>query len=397
MDTFEKKPLIISSLLIFFPTILVAVGASFLFKKSYGSILQIGIMTALFALFLTFSFLYEMLTGSFDYDNLEHPYRFLLVYAISLVLSALYPYFDVSGWMFVALGVAMSLFSNRFTGLFATAGLIMMSCLLSGQDLLMPFIVYFLSSAVAIMLFRSIDENFKVTFSIFLSMLTLLVFETAGFVFLKNEELNIEQFLMPVVNISINTIILFGILKYFNDNVANRYRNMYLELNDQEYEALIQLKEKSKEEYFRSIHTAYLTERIAGACECNVDVAKNLAYYHRIKKCFGYSQNDLKKFVKDNSFPPEAAKVLVEFSDRNTSLVRKESCIVYLSDKLIYSIMQVFAADKNAKVNYNELIDTMLNKKYIKEALADSDMTGRDMKNVREIMKKEILYYDFLR
>ena len=395
--TYNKKHLVIVGITLFLSTVLLTTGAMFLYKKSYGEMLSIGVLCVIFALFLTFSFYYELLHKAFDYDNSEHLYRFLFVYEISLVLSLLYPFSERSGWMFTALCVSIALFSNSLVSVFASTGLIGITTLLSGQADVKTFIVHFLSAMIAVALFRSIDEYFKVSFSIFMSMLSLFVLETAGFIFLENKELSFEQFIMPIVNVAINTIVLFWILKYFNDNIANRYRNKYLELNDQEYSALAKLKEVSKEEYLRSIHTAYLAERIAIACGCNVDMAKNLAYYHRIKKCFEYDHDGMVNFVKENHFPPEAAETVVEFSDKTAPLIKKEACIVYLSDKLISSIMQIFAADNQKKVDYGELIDTLLDKHYIKNALIDSDMSQRDMKNVREIMKRETLYYDFLR
>ena len=395
--TYNKKQLVIVGITLFLSTVLLTTGAMFLYKKSYGEMLSIGVLCVIFALFLTFSFYYELLHKAFDYDNSEHLYRFLIVYEISLVLSLLYPFSERSGWMFTALCVSIALFSNSLVSVFASTGLIGITTLLSGQADVKTFIVHFLSAMIAVALFRSIDEYFKVSFSIFMSMLSLFVLETAGFIFLENKELSFEQFIMPIVNVAINTIVLFWILKYFNDTIANRYRNKYLELNDQEYSALAKLKEVSKEEYLRSIHTAYLAERIAIVCGCNVDMAKNLAYYHRIKKCFEYDHDGMVNFVKENNFPPEAAETVVEFSDKTAPLIKKEACIVYLSDKLISSIMQIFAADNQKKVDYGELIDTLLDKHYIKNALIDSDMSQRDMKNVREIMKRETLYYDFLR
>ena len=395
--TYNKKQSIIVGIIIFLSTIILTVGAMFLYKKSYGDMLCIGVLCGFFSLFLTFSFYYELMHKVFDYDNAEHLYRFLIVYEISLVLSLLYPFSERSGWMFVALCVSLSLFSNSTVSVFASTGLIGLTTLLSGQPDVKTFIVHFLSAMIAITLFRSIDEYFKVSFSIFMSVVTLFVLETAGFIFLENKELSFEQFIMPIVNVAINTIVLFWILKYFNDTIANRYRNKYLELNDQEYHALAKLKEVSKEEYLRSIHTAYLAERISLACGCNVDMAKNLAYYHRIKKSFDFDHDAMVNFVKENNFPPEAAETVVEFSDKTAPLIKKEACIVYLSDKLISSIMQIFATDNQKKVDYGELIDTLLDKHYIKNALGDSDMTQRDLRNVREIMKRETLYYDFLR
>ena len=397
MDNNLKKHGIITSLLIFFLTSGLTVGSSFLFEKTKGELIQFGVLCAVMSFFIVFVFLYEFLSGHFEYDNGEHPYRFLIIYSVSLVLSLLFPFVDRGGWVFVSLSIALTLFSNVPLGLFSTAAFILFSTLLSPAGDIYTFAVYFFAALIGVMVFQNIDENFSVGLSIFITQLCMLVLETAGFILLENEELNAEQFVYPIVNIVINSIILFVVLKYFNEKVANRYRNKYLELNDQEYEALIKLKALSKDEYFRSIHTAYLTERIANACNANVFVAKNLAYYHRIKTAFGMSMSELNDFVNENGFPPEARKALLDFSDKNTELVSKEACIVYLSDRLISTLMLAFSKDKYAKIDYKELIDTLLDKPSVNEELENSDFSRRDFKLTREIMKKEVLYYDFLR
>lgn len=393
----QGKTLVITSLTIFFSTIILSLSGSYIFQKTTGEIIRIMVLSSLFSLFAVFVYLYEYFKDSFDNDNKEHLYRFLIVYGASLILSVVFPFMDKSGWPFIVISVSLVLFSNLYIGAFFSSGLLMISCLLSSDGDCITYVVYFMASMIALVVFHSLDENFNATVSIFITVLSLFMLETAGFIFLENEELSAEQFIMPIVNIAINTMTLFWVLKYYNENIANRYRNKYMELNDQEYSQLIRLKEKSIDEYFRSIHTAYLTERIAKACDCNVEVAKNLAYYHRIKKVFEYTQNDIKRFVIDNGFPPEAARAVVEFSDKNAMLIHKESCIVYLSDKLISTLMAIFSKDKKASVNYDELIDTLLDKQYINEALENSDLSRKDYRTIRHIMKQETLYYDFLR
>ncbi len=397
MNKEYNKTQIVTALTLFFTTTVLPMCLGLLKKMSVGEIIRIGVISGLFAIFAVFTVLYEYNIDAFDNDNKEHLYRFLCVYLIALLLSVLFCFMDRAGWPFVAVCVSLALFSNKLLGMFLSTGLMMITCMLSSSKDVMTLVVYTLASLTGIMIIRIVDEDYNVSVAIFITVLSQFILETAGFIFLENTELSLEQFILPFVNVAITTMLLFGVLKYYKENIANRYRNKYLELNDQEYSQLIRLKDKSRDEYFRSIHTAYLTERIAKACDCNVNLAKNLAYYHRIKKVFGYSQNDIKRFVVDNGFPPEAARLVVEFSDKNAPLIKKESSIVYLSDKLISSLMAIFKKDKKSEVDYNELIDTILDKQYVKDALEDSDLSRRDYKAIREIMKKETLYYDFLR
>ncbi len=397
MKSYNKKQAVISSVIIFILTVSLSVGACFLYSKVTGELLRITVFSALYAFILIFVFGYEMGSGHFDYDNTEHPYRFLFIYIASLLLALLFPFIDKAGWLFVSLAVCLSLFSDICIGITAVSGLIALSTMLSGSADIYTFLVYFFASLIGITVFRRLDEDFQVVPSIILTMSCLFVLETAGFVFLLNEKLSAEQFIFPIVNIFINSIILFVALKYFNEKIANRYRNKYLELNDQEYAALIRLKDADREEYMKSIHTAYLTERIAASCGCNVSLAKNLALYHKIKKTFKFDDSTLEIFVKDNCFPPDAAKALIDYCSSDRILHTKEESIVFLSDKLIATLMLIFSKNTNANIDYIEVIDAILQKPSIVEALSESDLSRSDLGKLESIMKKEVLYYDFLR
>ncbi len=392
----NKNDLIFSSLIMLFITVLFLIFFGLIYDLTQGVIIRNGVFSILFSLGLLYFYHYSYHLNRLDYDNKEHPYRFLIVYAACLVLSLLFPIVDKTAWVFLFIGVSLSLFSNAIIAMYSVTGLLVFSCILCDGNLV-TFVVYIFASFIGILVFQDIDQNFKVKSSIFISEMFLFLLEISGFVLLENEKLSAEQFVMPIVNIAINALALFLILKYFNQRMANRYRDKYLELNDQEYRALIALKKISPKEYFRSIHTAYLTERMANAIGCNVNVAKNLAYYHRIKTVFKFDENKCEEFVLDNNFPPEAAQCLLDFFDKSKPLVSKESCIVYLSDKFILALMSAFSKDKNIKIDYEELINTLLEKNFMHETLSESDLTQKDFRLIKEIILKETLYYDFLR
>ena len=372
-----------------------------LFSYVYGAaktdIIKNSVFGLLFSVGLFCFVLFFYSNGKLDYDNSEHPYRFLLVYSLILGFSVLFPLIDQKAWVFMGACIVLSLFSQPILSLYCAAGLIMISVLLSETHDATVFLVYFLPCAIGIMLFQNIEDDFEVGKNIFIASLTLFAFETAGFVIFENKNLSAEQFIMPIVNVMVNVLLFFLCLKYFNEKVANKYRNKYLELNDQSYSVLLELKEKSVSEYFRSIHTAYLTERIANAVNCDVDAAKNCAYYHRIKKVFSYTLEEVKKFVKEHQFPPKAQEVLLEYLGKGQKLDSREACIVYISDMFISSLQTVFGKDKKAKVDYKELIDTILNKDYVKKNISESRLQLNDLRLIREIILKETLYYDFLR
>lgn len=388
----------ITSFFIWILTVALFSIAAFIYGRERGEILQLVVFSAISVSGLVYTYIYGAAGRRFDYDNSDHPLRFFYLYLVSLLVSVIFPLMDEGAWAFVCIGVILSVFSEPFTGLASVSTLLLNTFILSGSKNTMSFIVYFSASLIAIMLFRHLDDNFSFASALLISMFSLFLFEICGFILLRNEEFSFEQFIVPIVNMVINGLILFGFLKFFNENVANKYRNKFLELNDQEYKVLAEMKEKNKKEYFRSIHTAYLVERMANTIEnCDVNVAKNCAYYHRIKKVFDYSIDECNAFALENEFPPAAREKLLEYYEKSDKLISKETSIVYISDTMISTLMKLFDQNSKIEVDYDKVIDSLFEKDYFISTLDDSELTRKDYRNIKEIMKKEKLYYDFLR
>ena len=392
-----RNRFLLTSFSIFIATLILSVGASFLYDKSAGEILRNGVFSVFFSLGMILLCHYSFYFKKLDYDNEMHPYRFLTVFAVGLCASAIFPLVNKEGWVFLCIGVALMVFSNTLISLYSMSGFIFFSLLLCKDPDIVTYYVYFTGILIAAVLFQDIDKSFKVVPAIAISNLVLFILESAGFIILKNEELSPEQFVMPIINVVINCIVLFFVLKYFNTRVVNRYHIKYQEINDQEYIALSNLKNKSKDEYFRSIHTAYLAERMAASMGLDVALVKNCAYYHRIKPAYEYSDKDFQTFLEGNEFPPQAVSLLNEYMNNEGRPVSKEAGIVYISDKLIATLMNLFSKDKNIKIDYKELIDTLIDKSMFKSNMSESDLSIKDYNAIKEILLKETLYYDFLR
>lgn len=392
-----KKQYYICGAIMALPGVILIPVMTLLYGFTEGELIRNCVFAVFFSLGLAYYYTFCISVKKFEYDNYEHPYRFLAVYGVSFAVSILLPLVDVSGWIYLSIAVSLALFSNTFLGIYTTAGLILYSCMLKSDADIYVFFVYFMAAFLGVVLFQEIDNDFDVVHSLLISVVIQFVLEIAGFVLLKNAELSAEQFIIPLVNAILNAMIIFWVLKYFNEKVANKYRNRYLEINDQEYKALIELKQRSPREYWCSIHTAYLVDRMSRAMDCNVDRAKALAYYHRIKKAYSYSSAATDKFLKDNEFPPEAAEALIRYWSRNNRLITKEEGIVFISANFISTLQSLFGKDKKAKVNYEELYESLMKKDFMTKALSDSDLSVKDFKTIKEIILKEKLYYDFLR
>lgn len=392
-----KKQYCITGITISLCVIIFIPLVSFLCKASAGEILRNGITALMYSMGLGYYFGYCYFAHKFDYDNFEHPYRFLSAYLFAFALCLLFTIVDAGGWIFLSLGITVALFSNSLLGLYVTSGFIMFSCMLHGEADIITFFVYFITVFLGIILFQDVDQEFDGIHAILISVVIAFVAEFTGFVLLKNEKLSAEQFIIPIVNCVINFIVIFWVLKYFNDQIANKYRNKYLELNDQEYKALVEFKKEAPKDYWCSIHTAYLVDRISYSIGCNVNMSKSLSYYHRFKKALSFTGSASEKFITDNGFPPETADALLSYWSKRNLYKTREECIVFISDNMISTLQSIFAKDKNAKVDYDDLYENLMAKDFMKKALSDSDLSIKDLKIIKEIILKEKLYYDFLR
>ena len=59
--------------------------------------------------------------------------------------------------------------------------------------------------------------------------------------------------------------------------------------------------------------------------------------------------------------------------------------------------MYLLKKDENAVINYDQLIDKIIDKKIDDGELNDYAVTFRELERMRSIFKKEKLYYGFLR
>lgn len=224
----------------------------------------------------------------------------------------------------------------------------------------------------------------------------LFAAETACVVLFANETLKWELFLIPALNVIISLILLLILLKVYSGMEIFKYRIKYLEINDQEFELLVNIKEKDKNAYYRAVHAAYFSERIAQALSLDTDAAKTAAYYANAGILYKEPEKDLEKEFVSYGFPPYARQLLRELTGKNTGILHKEAAVVYMADAVISSILYLFEKSRTRKQTMRPLSKRSFRKmgvRQLKEQRADLCGVEPDEK----IFKEEKLYYDFLR
>lgn len=333
----------------------------------------------------------------YAYDNNEYCERFLICYLVALLISFICGKLPAEGWPFVAIFVLLSLFSNYVIGICSGSILLTISIMLSGESVEI-FLLYFVSSVVAVCVFKGLDENYKVGIPVIVSLIALIVGITAEIILFENAKLSMEMFIIPLINVIITCILLIVILKVFSYLVIFKYRERYMEINDPECPLLVQLKEKSKEEYYKAIHTAYLSDKIARKLGFDDKVTKAGGYYHRIGCLKGENTWDnVNEICVEYKFPPEVLVVLKEYLEKDSKIIHKETAVIYFAEAVVSSILFLIAQDRDVKLDYNQIIDTVFEKKQEKAVFLQCDITVNELNQMKKIFKGEKLYYDFLR
>lgn len=357
-----------------------------------------------------------------QYDNEEHVSRFFLCLFISLAIAVACVFLPVGAWPFLVIYIALTLYGGTFLGTVAGSVLLMITVLGSGADTPV-FVMYLISGFIGVTLFRCLDTEFKVGVPFAISLMGLLVCETANVVLFANERLNMELFVIPVANVIISAILLLGILKLFSQAVIYRYRVVYMELTAPECKLLSRLKEEAQEDYYQSMHTSYFCERIAAKLGLDVQAVKAAGFYHKIGVLYqnrdtqnpdtqnneaaedeGAEQaRDIREMGRDvfdlfnrQHFPPAMQEILTEYlTDRTVR--RKETAVLIMADAVTAAVIHMLAANKGRDLDYDKIIDSVFRIKLDSGVLSQCQISLLEITQMKAIFKEEKLYYDFLR
>ena len=337
--------------------------------------------------------------NGFYYDNYSHRFRFIIAYFVMVILSCIFSFVPNVYWPYMSVFVILSLLSNAEIGIASGTCFVMLSVLLEENGSYSEFFMYALAGIVAIALFRDLKENTSIGLPLFMASLIQGVLLVAFNVLFQNRTLSIKLLILPILNLMLNLIILLVFLNMFGVYIIRKSNDMYMEINDVEYPLLAALKEKNKDEYYRAVHTGYLSEKVAMGLGLNDRAVKSCAYYSRIGIAEGKTKwEDTEPIFLENNFPMEAVELLHEYIEPEKGKIKSpEALSVQVSSTIISTIMYAMKKDKDAKLDYDKLIDTFLDRMEKERELTAYQITYREFDQMRKILKKEKLYYDFLR
>lgn len=359
--------------------------------------IRTGVLAGLLLLLVQFARARSRIAKDYLYDNDEHPNRFTIVFLVLFGLACLFPLFTQMGWPYVSVAVALTLFSNAVVGMVSFVALLTISCVLAGAPVHI-FVMYLVCGLCAVILFSVLDENFRVEIPIILTCLVYVASMCANTIITQNSNLSFEMLIIPTIGLFLNVVLMLMLLWYINTRVVRREINRYEEINDPEYVLMARIKEQGMIYYYHAIHTAHLCGKIASKTKVDGDIVRAAAYYREagILKGEDTKENLLAVVRGEYHFPPEVCEVLMEYK-KGEKLKHKETAVLFMSALIVDTLMEMFAEDKEAKVNYKEMIETLFRKQTAKGHFLQCDISMEEMTMMKKILMEESLYYDFLR
>ncbi|MCR4901704.1 MAG: hypothetical protein K6A23_02510 [Butyrivibrio sp.] len=387
-------------IVIFASTVLLAALSSFFYGKEPEEIIRIVVVMTLCAGILVFLLIDNTVSDGFKGDNKDKQWRFCASYLGTLILAVSVPLISNQAWPYMAMMVLLALFSNGFIGIVSGSFLILLSVLLEESGSYTEFFIYFISGCLAIVLLDHLQDTQDVGFPIFIALLMQFVLFVAFDILFQNKTFTVISLIVPIVCTFIDAIILFITLGAYSLYIIRGSTDMYMDINDTEFSLLVEIKEKDKDEYYKAIHTAYLTERAAIVLGLNNRPAKTCAYYKRVGVlCDSNKWEDVEHYFIENNFPEETLPYLKEFFDEQSinGFVRRETTVVDICEELVISIMYLIRKNNNPVIDYDALIDKIIDNMLDKKLFNRSSISFSDLEKLRKLLKKEKLYYDFLR
>lgn len=391
----EKIKEAVVSLFILIVVVLFTGQITYYMHKSTAEMMRVTISLVMGCLIILFLWYQSVMNHTLEYDNERYQIRFFLLFFVCYLFCVGMIYLPVASWTFLPVMVTLSMFSNPFIGLVSGSILLMTTVSLSPDATMYIFFLYFLLGLIGISLFQKLDVDFRVGEPLFLSALCSLCLQTAYLVIFENQPLAPEILILPILNLFINMVILFLILKYFSKLAMYSLQDKYAQINDPEFPLLAELKQQDKEMYFEAVHRAYLGDRISKRLHINNSAVKGCAYYYKLALAGEKKEENSVLFQELHNFPEELKKLMKEcMSGKYGS---RESCVVLTCEQVICRVIQAQKEYVDRDVPYENIITEIFDSMIEDGRLSDCDISIKELGTMKTVCIEEKLYYDFLR
>ncbi len=322
---------------------------------------------------------------------------FLQGYFCGVLAMLLFPFLPQEAWPFPVIALILVLNSAPVLAMFSYTMFLAGTVMITNAGLPL-FMLYFVSGLATIVFFKKLDKEYRFGIPLFLSIMVMITMLTANIMNFTDTIQKIEVFLIPMINIFVTVLLSLLYLKFYSIGQIHKYREKYMEINDQEYKLIVSLKEASRENYFHAIHTSYFCDKAVNLIGGDKELSRALGYYHRLQDYIGIkSTEESIEILQQYEFPPELIQTLIHYQKPDKSIINKEETIVYFADAVISAVMYLIKKNPETELNYDKIVHAIFQKKLESNCLKNCSLTLEEVYLLETMFVKEKLYYDFLR
>ena len=397
--TKSYKNYIFEVLIIIF-TIFVAFLMCFIQKRTVEEYIRNIIFACLGSGMIVLSVSNGLSKNSFSFSNNMHLERFFAVYLLSLVVTISTLFLPAKLWIMLPIALGFTLYSDLAISFTSYLTIMFMSVINQTTVDYGVYFGYFFSGMIIILLFQTLDQEYRVVKDLIMGIFMLMVSLT-GAIVLFEEPVKIDQFSLVFMNCFLSFVISLILLKAYSYFIVHQYRDRYQELNDPEFMLLSSLRDHSLKDYYYAVHTAYFCDKVSRRINADTQLAKSGGYYQRIglvtHQKESLDKEDIAQIGSQYLFPPDLIHLLEQCQINTKSIVTKEAAIVVLVSSVVSTIMYLFEKDPNASLNYQQIVDAVIKKKIATISLNNSQLSFQELQQIKLVLGEENLYYDFLR
>ena len=171
-----KVKLLYAAMLIF--TGVIVFAFSFFTDKSYEATMRNTIVSVAIAGTIIFMLVDAVSDGQSRllYDNNVVRNRFVVGYFVALIFACVFSLIPNVFWPYMSLFVMLVLFSNAEIGMVAGIGMVSISVMLEKNGGCGELFMYVLAGAVAVAMFRDLEEDTEIGIPTFISLMMQAVF-----------------------------------------------------------------------------------------------------------------------------------------------------------------------------------------------------------------------------
>ncbi|MBO6137475.1 MAG: hypothetical protein J6O71_02590 [Lachnospiraceae bacterium] len=334
---------------------------------------------------------------SFPYNNGAHPVRNCIIFISLCIISlsvTMLPEFVVP---LSSLGFLFMILTSVKTGIAYSVLFSAMAMCAAGENSYF-FIYYFLGTLILCFMYMRKEDYNRILFP----LLAFAVYKAAMFTVICCV---LESALAPGTVIAaaggfiLELVIVSVGLYRLRQDVVNRSDVRIAAVCDPEYKLLKELREESRDEFFRAVHTAYLCKSCAKKIGANEIRARALGYFHRIGVLRGDNMNIPQKTLSialENGFEGEMITLIREFWELSGEKpISREASVAIICDDIVETIMSMFKEEES--VDYGAVITKTMFRYKQNRRLKLSLLSLQELSELEACLKGEKLYYDFLR